>query len=67
MQRWGKVTLPASRSMRGDALIVAAAATAGCRYLLTEDLQDGQTIAGIQTLNPFRHALDEVSRRDKIT
>jgi predicted nucleic acid-binding protein len=36
-----------------DSLIVAAAKTAGCRYLLTEDLQAGQNLDGIQVINPF--------------
>jgi predicted nucleic acid-binding protein len=37
----------------GDALIVAAARTASCRYLLSEDLQAGQTLDGIEVVNPF--------------
>jgi predicted nucleic acid-binding protein len=36
-----------------DALIIAAAATAGCEALLTEDLNAGQTIAGVRIENPF--------------
>jgi len=36
-----------------DSLIVAAAKTAGCRYLLTEDLQSGQNLDGLQVTNPF--------------
>jgi len=36
-----------------DSLIVAAAASAGCKTLLTEDLQAGQTVAGVQIVNPF--------------
>jgi predicted nucleic acid-binding protein len=36
-----------------DALIVAAAKAAGCGYLLTEDLQDGQDLDGVKVLNPF--------------
>jgi predicted nucleic acid-binding protein len=36
-----------------DALIVQAAAASGCRRLLTEDLQSGRTIAGVQIENPF--------------
>lgn len=34
-----------------DALIVAAARSAGCRYLLTEDLQHGQSLEGLQVVN----------------
>ncbi|HVS29002.1 MAG TPA: PIN domain-containing protein [Solirubrobacteraceae bacterium] len=36
-----------------DALIVRAAATAGCQSLLTEDLADGTTIAGVRIHDPF--------------
>ncbi len=36
-----------------DAQIVAAAATAGCDRILTEDLGDGQTIDGVRIVNPF--------------
>lgn len=38
-----------------DALIVSAALDAGCDTLHTEDLQDGQIIDGVLTINnPFR-------------
>jgi predicted nucleic acid-binding protein len=36
-----------------DALIIAAAAQAGCRWLLSEDLQDGFTWGGLTVCNPF--------------
>jgi predicted nucleic acid-binding protein len=36
-----------------DALIVAAAKTAGCRYLLTEDLRRGQDLDGVMVVDPF--------------
>jgi predicted nucleic acid-binding protein len=36
-----------------DSLIVAAAKTAACSYLLTEDLQAGQDLGGVQVVNPF--------------
>ena len=36
-----------------DSLIVAAAARAGATTLRTEDLQHGQTIAGVTIANPF--------------
>lgn len=39
-----------------DALIVAAARAAGCEYLLTEDLQHGSQLDGLQVVNPFRTA-----------
>lgn len=36
-----------------DALIVSAAQTADCRYLLTEDLQEQQDLGNVQVINPF--------------
>lgn len=36
-----------------DALILAAARQAGCTTLYTEDLNHGQTIAGVKIVNPF--------------
>jgi predicted nucleic acid-binding protein len=43
-----------------DALIVGAAQIGGCRFLLTEDLQDGQDLDGVTVVNPFLHAPDSV-------
>lgn len=43
-----------------DALIVAAAVRAGSRWLLTEDLQDGQDFLGVTVVDPFRHAPEEI-------
>jgi len=43
-----------------DAIIVAAAASAGCRLLLSEDMQEGFTWNGVTVANPFsakRHEL----------
>ncbi len=43
-----------------DAVILSAAAEAGCRLLLSEDLQEGFTWRGVSVTNPFaaaRHAL----------
>lgn len=38
-----------------DSMIVASALLAGCKSLLTEDLQDGQTFDGrLKVRNPFR-------------
>ena len=37
-----------------DALILRAAATAGCTRLLTEDLAHGQSICGVRVEDPFR-------------
>jgi predicted nucleic acid-binding protein len=36
-----------------DSLILAAASSAGCKTLLTEDMQAGQTVAGVEIVNPF--------------
>jgi predicted nucleic acid-binding protein len=36
-----------------DAIIMAAAASASCRLLLSEDLQDGFTWNGLTVVNPF--------------
>jgi predicted nucleic acid-binding protein len=36
-----------------DAVVISAAAEAGCRLLLSEDLQDGFTWRGITVTNPF--------------
>jgi len=36
-----------------DSLIVAAAQRAGCRYLLSEDLQAGQRFGTVEVVNPF--------------
>jgi len=44
-----------------DALVVAAARTARCGTLLTEDLQDGQDLDGLLVVNPFVHAPDSLS------
>ena len=37
-----------------DALIVAAAQSAGCRYLLSEDFQEGYDWGDMTLVNPFR-------------
>jgi predicted nucleic acid-binding protein len=36
-----------------DALILAAALTAGCDVVYSEDMQDGQKIGGVTIRNPF--------------
>ena len=36
-----------------DALIVAAAKSLGCAYLLTEDLQSDQDLDGVKVISPF--------------
>jgi predicted nucleic acid-binding protein len=37
-----------------DALIVSAAQTAECKYLLTEDLQENQHLGAVKVVNPFQ-------------
>jgi predicted nucleic acid-binding protein len=37
-----------------DAMIAAAARLAGCRVLLSEDMQDGVVLEGVRIRNPFR-------------
>lgn len=37
-----------------DSLIVSAAQIARCSYLLTEDLQHGQNLGGVEVVDPFR-------------
>ena len=36
-----------------DSVVLAAAAEAGCRLLLSEDLQEGFTWRGVTVANPF--------------
>jgi predicted nucleic acid-binding protein len=43
-----------------DAIILSAAAEAGCRLLLSEDMQEGFSWGGVTVVNPFaakKHAL----------
>ena len=40
-----------------DAVILSAASQAGCRLLLSEDLQDGFTWGGVTVVNPFASPL----------
>ena len=37
-----------------DSLVLAAAESAGCDEILTEDLNDGQVYCGIKAVNPFK-------------
>lgn len=62
---WQPVTVDAAILERGwklqdryqlsfwDALIVAAAQSIHCGYLLTEDLQENQDLDGVRVVNPF--------------
>jgi predicted nucleic acid-binding protein len=44
-----------------DALIVAAALSLGCRFLLTEDLSHGQVLDGLRVVSPFRTSPSELA------
>ena len=46
-----------------DAVILAAASAAGCRLLLSEDLQDGFTWGGVTVVNPFARKKNELLER----
>ena len=51
------IELSASASvLLWDALVIVAAARSGAKRLYTEDLQDGQTILGVEVVNPFRRS-----------
>jgi predicted nucleic acid-binding protein len=43
-----------------DAIILSGSAEAGCRLLLTEDLQDGFTWKGVTVVNPFATKRNEL-------
>jgi predicted nucleic acid-binding protein len=45
-----------------DSLIVAEARAAGCRYLLTEDLQHHQALGDLTVLSPFEISPDTLPR-----
>ncbi len=44
-----------------DALIVSAAQVADCRFLLTEDLQDGQLLGNLRVVNPFNTSPNDIT------
>jgi predicted nucleic acid-binding protein len=51
---WNAIDLVVSHKIRiWDAIILASAASAGCRFLLSEDLHDGFTWGGVTVVNPF--------------
>jgi predicted nucleic acid-binding protein len=43
-----------------DALIVAAAKAAHCKYLLSEDFQAGLNLNGVRVVNPFKSSPSEL-------
>ncbi len=46
-----------------DAVVLAAASTAGCHWLLSEDLQDGFTWGGVTVVNPYVTAAERLNDR----
>jgi len=50
--------LAQSRFSIWDAVILCAAAEAGCQALLSEDMQDGFVWKGVTVINPFRQPQD---------
>ncbi len=45
-----------------DAMILATAADAGCRYLLSEDMNSGFTWHGCEVLNPFSSKFEQLRK-----
>jgi len=45
--------MAAARLSYWDALMLASAAEAGCTVMLSEDMQDGARIFGVEIVNPF--------------
>lgn len=43
-----------------DALILAAGERAGCRWLLSEDFQEGRKYGSVEVVNPFRTGPERV-------
>jgi predicted nucleic acid-binding protein len=43
-----------------DALIVSSALAADCRFILSEDMQDGMTFGGLKVVHPFRNGPETV-------
>lgn len=44
-----------------DCLMLAAAQSQGCRYLLSEDMQHGRQVEALTLINPFLTSPDELS------
>jgi predicted nucleic acid-binding protein len=54
--RTALTTAASGRASYWEALLVNTAAEAGCTAILTEDLSDGTTLAGVRVINPFAGA-----------
>lgn len=50
----------ATRYSWWDCLLLASALELGCTHFLSEDLQDGQSIAGLTIVDPFAHSPDHI-------
>lgn len=48
--------LAAGRLSYWDAILLSSAQRAGCKAMLSEDLQDGATVLGVEIVNPFTGA-----------
>lgn len=46
-----------------DAMLWATAKQAGCAFILSEDLQHGHSLGGVEILNPFAEDADKVLSR----
>ncbi len=42
-----------------DSLVTAAAQSAQCQVLYSEDMQHGQFLSGMRIVNPFLHAVNK--------
>ena len=42
-----------------DSLVIAAAQSAQCQILYSEDMQHGQLVGGMRIVNPFLQAVNE--------
>ncbi len=47
------IEMAAGRLSYWDALMLASAAEAGCTVMLSEDMQDGAILFGLEIVNPF--------------
>lgn len=61
---WAAVDLVRKNHLQvWDAVILAATQQAGARVLLSEDMQDGAVLGGVQIVNPFASDLAALTKR----
>ena len=60
-------TAASGRASYWDALLIITAAEAGCTAILTEDLADESTFAGVRVINPFAGAALSVAAEALLT